>query len=67
MNLKNKVAFITGAAQGIGKETSLTLAKSGARIVAADLNLDLLLENAGPAYSGREHLLVEYCSPAEIF
>lgn len=47
MNLKDKVAFVTGAAQGIGKETALTLARQGAKIVAADLNLDSLLKNAG--------------------
>jgi len=59
MNLKDKVVFITGAAQGIGKETALTLARSGARIVAADLNLDLLLKNAGEFQDlGQEYLPV---------
>lgn len=46
MDLKGKVAFITGAAQGIGKEAALTLAANGASIVATDLNMDLLLKNA---------------------
>jgi len=46
MNLTEKVAFITGAAQGIGKETALTLARLGARIIATDLNRELLLKNA---------------------
>ncbi|MEW6382211.1 MAG: 3-oxoacyl-[acyl-carrier-protein] reductase [bacterium] len=46
MSLNNKVAFITGAAQGIGKETALTLARKGAIIVAVDLNKELLLKNA---------------------
>ena len=46
MDLSGKVAFITGAAQGIGKETALTLARKGANIAAADVNENLLLENS---------------------
>ena len=37
MPLKNKVAFITGAAHGQGRETALALAKEGAHIVAFDI------------------------------
>jgi 3-hydroxybutyrate dehydrogenase len=36
--LKGKVAFITGAASGIGKEIALEFAQEGASIVIADLN-----------------------------
>ena len=46
MNLQGKVAFITGAAQGIGKETALTLAQKGANIAAVDVNEELLLKNS---------------------
>jgi 3-hydroxybutyrate dehydrogenase len=38
MRLDNKVALITGAASGIGKEIALRFAAEGARIVVADLN-----------------------------
>lgn len=38
MQLKDKVAFITGSASGIGKEIATLFAKEGARIVIADLN-----------------------------
>jgi 3-hydroxybutyrate dehydrogenase len=38
MQLKDKVAFITGAASGIGKEIALVYANEGAKIVIADLN-----------------------------
>ncbi len=38
MQLKDKVAFITGAASGIGKEIAIVYAKEGAKIVIADLN-----------------------------
>jgi len=40
MTLQGKVALITGAASGIGKEIALEYAKKGARIVIADLNLE---------------------------
>lgn len=40
MRLKNKVAIVTGAASGIGKEIAMVYAKEGAKIAIADLNLD---------------------------
>jgi len=39
MRLKDKVAIVTGAASGIGKEIARTYAREGARVVIADLNL----------------------------
>lgn len=39
MQLKNKVAVITGAASGIGKAIALLFAKEGANVVIADINL----------------------------
>ena len=38
--LKDKVAIITGAASGIGKEIAFEYAKQGAKVVIADLMLD---------------------------
>jgi 3-hydroxybutyrate dehydrogenase len=40
MLLKDKIAVVTGAASGIGKEIALTYAREGAKIIIADLNLD---------------------------
>jgi 3-hydroxybutyrate dehydrogenase len=40
MQLKDKIAFITGSASGIGKEIAAVYAREGAKIVIADLNAD---------------------------
>ncbi len=38
MRLQNKVAIITGASSGIGRESALLFAAEGARVVVADVN-----------------------------
>jgi 3-hydroxybutyrate dehydrogenase len=37
--LKDKIAFVTGAASGIGKEIAATYAREGAKVAIADMNM----------------------------
>lgn len=40
--LKNKVAVVTAAAQGMGRSSALAFAREGARVIATDINADAL-------------------------
>src|SRR5260370_7928809 len=44
--LEGKVALITGAARGIGRQTALVFAREGARVAVADLSADGIRETA---------------------
>ena len=48
MRLKGKTAFVTAAAQGIGRATALAFAAEGAQVYASDLNAAKLAEIVGP-------------------
>jgi 3-hydroxybutyrate dehydrogenase len=52
MKLKDKVAIVTGAASGIGKEIALTYAREGARVAIADLNKDAADQAANEIRAG---------------
>src|SRR5690625_7588136 len=56
MRLKEKVAIVTGAASGMGREMVLMFAKEGAKVVAADYNeagaktvVDEIVQDGGTA------------------
>ncbi len=46
MELNGKVALVTGAAQGIGKAVTLLLARQGADVIVADVNIEKAEETA---------------------
>lgn len=69
MSLKGKVALITGAASGIGKECALNMASKGAKIVIADLSLEKGNEVVNEIVSkGGEAIAVsmDVCSQDEV-
>ena len=58
MDLQGKVAVITGAASGIGRELALACAAEGARVVLADVDEKGLAETARSLPAGRESMQV---------
>jgi len=44
-NLSEKIAIVTGAAQGFGKGIAESLAKEGANVILADLNVNMARKN----------------------
>ncbi len=52
MGIENKVAVVTGAAQGIGKAIATLLASKGATVVVCDINLEMARETAREIESG---------------
>ena len=58
--MKGRVAFVTGASQGIGRECALSLARAGARVVAGARNSGKLADLVSEIQSaGGEALAVE--------
>jgi NAD(P)-dependent dehydrogenase (short-subunit alcohol dehydrogenase family) len=47
MDLKNKVAIVTGGGSGLGEATAIKLAKGGAKVAVLDLNADAANAVAG--------------------
>ena len=47
--LTGKTAFVTAAAQGIGRATALAFAAAGARVIATDINAERLVEIGSPS------------------
>ncbi|MDA8424047.1 MAG: 3-oxoacyl-[acyl-carrier-protein] reductase [Nitrospiraceae bacterium] len=47
MSLSGKIALVTGAAQGIGRDIALALATDGADVAICDVNLDAAHKTAG--------------------
>lgn len=57
MDVTSKIALVTGGGRGIGRGIALVLAKNGANIIVADINLDASHSVAGEIISlGRESI-----------
>lgn len=69
MSLKDKVALVTGAASGIGRECALNMAAKGAKIVIADLSLDkgkLVVEEIKQAGGDAMAVAMDVTSESEV-
>jgi 3-oxoacyl-[acyl-carrier protein] reductase len=64
MKLKDKVALVTGAAQGIGKAIAMALAKEGANVIMSDINLELAKQTAAEVASMGVKTLAISCNVA---
>ena len=69
MELQNKVALVTGGAQGIGKTISEVLVRNGAHVVLGDVNLEgaqataEAINNSGGSASA---VKIDVSNPAEV-
>lgn len=69
MRLKDKVAIITGAGMGMGREASLLFAKEGAKVIVFDRNQDAAAQTVRDieAAGGQAHLVVgDVSSEADV-
>lgn len=69
MRLKDKVAIITGAGMGMGREASLLFAKEGAKVIVFDRNQDAAAQTVREiqAAGGEAHLVVgDVSSEADV-
>ena len=62
--LKGKTAFLTAAGQGIGRATAVAFAREGARVIATDINAELL--KALAAETGCETRVLDATDAAAI-
>src|ERR1700687_4311476 len=68
-DLEGRVAVVTAAASGIGRETSLAFARAGAHVVVVDINADAAAAVVGEIEQGggsAEALRVDMTKVAEI-
>ena len=54
-DLTGKVAIVTGAGRGLGREEAIQLAKQGARVVINDIGIPAAEEAAQEAVEGHQH------------
>lgn len=61
----NKVAFVTGAASGIGRETAIRLAIEGATLMLCDIDNEGLQKTADNCQQHGVKIVAQYCDVAD--
>lgn len=64
-NLQNKIAVVTGAAQGIGEKIAERLLADGASVIILDVNFDKLEQTAAGLDSTGEKIFAMKCNVAD--
>ena len=66
MDIQNKIAIVTGAASGIGKETAIELASHGCTPVLVDINEDRLSKALNEVLKYAPNATAETCDISDI-
>ena len=66
MKLKNKVAVVTGSAEGIGKAIAATFIEEGAKVVIADINYEKAAETANEMGNNAYAIKVDVTDSAQV-
>ena len=66
MELKNKVAIVTGSAEGIGKAIAAAFIEEGAKVVIADINYKKATETANEFGNNAYAVKVDVTDSAQV-
>lgn len=66
LGITGKVAMVTGAGRGIGAETARTLAKEGARLIVADIDLEVAKQVARELQQSGEQAIAVRCDVCNV-
>jgi 3-hydroxybutyrate dehydrogenase len=64
--LQDRIAIVTGAASGLGKDIALTYAREGARVAVADLNLAAAKDVAGEIGANAMAIAMDVSDEAQV-
>lgn len=65
LRFTDRVALVTGAGSGIGRQTALRLAREGARVACSDVNPDTLAETVGKIDAAGGRAIAVTCNVAD--
>ena len=64
--LQDKIAFVTGAASGLGKDIALIYAREGAKVAVADLNLSAAKDVAAEIGANAMAIAMDVSDEAQV-